>query len=94
MAVRLFLSRHDVAAAQAHPRWIIDNLADPQAAVRVEESTPEDIIRGLQERGHRVEVAEGLQGGWGPVGVIKVSSEGSVDAAADPRVGTASAETL
>lgn len=94
MAVRLFLSTHDVATAQAHPRWIIDNLADPQAAVRVEESTPEDVVAGLQERGHRVEIAEGLQGGWGPVGVIKVSPDGSVDAAADPRVGTASAETL
>ena len=94
MAVRLFLSRHDVATAQAHPRWIIEDLADPQSAVRVEESTSEDVIRGLQERGHRVEIAEGLQSGWGPVGAIKVSPEGSIDAAADPRVGTASAETV
>lgn len=94
MAVRLFLSTHDVATAQAHPRWIIDNLADPQAAVRVEESTPEEVIAGLQERGHRVEIAEGLQSGWGPVGVIKVSPDGLVEAATDPRVATASAETL
>ena len=94
MAVRLFLSGHDAAAAQAHPRWIIDNLADPEASVQVEESTPGEVIEGLRARGHRVEIAEGLQGGWGPVGVIKVSPDGSIEAAADPRVGTAAAESL
>ncbi|MGH8926055.1 MAG: gamma-glutamyltransferase family protein [Acidimicrobiia bacterium] len=94
MAVHIFRSGHDAANAQAHPRWVIDNLADPDAPVLVEESTTQDVIDGLRARGHQVEVAEGLQSGWGPVGVIKVSPDGSVEAAADPRVATAAAEAL
>jgi gamma-glutamyltranspeptidase/glutathione hydrolase len=94
MAIHLFVSGHDAANAQAHPRWVIDTLADPEARIRVEESTPPEIVEGLRAKGHQVEIAEGLQSGWGPVGVIKVSPDGSVEAAADPRVGTAAAESL
>ncbi|HEX2420071.1 MAG TPA: gamma-glutamyltransferase, partial [Acidimicrobiia bacterium] len=94
MAIHLFVSGHDAATAQAHPRWVIETLADPEARIAVEESTPTEIVDGLRARGHQVEIAKGLQGGWGPVGVIRVSPDGSVEAAADPRVGTAAAESL
>ena len=94
MAIHLFASGHNAANAQAHPRWVIDTLADPEAGIRVEESTSPEIVDGLRAKGHQVEIAEGLQGGWGPVGVIKISPDGTVEAAADPRVGTAAAESL
>lgn len=92
MVVRLFGLQESLAAAQAAPRWVIDDLADPSATVRVESPADEEVIRGLRARGHKVDVVAGLQGGWGPVSVIR--SAPAVEAAADPRAGTASAETL
>jgi gamma-glutamyltranspeptidase/glutathione hydrolase len=92
MAVRMFDEKDSPAEAQAQPRWIIDSLSDPNAPVRVEANTSPAVVAGLRDRGHRVEVAVGVQGGWGPVSVIR--SDGSVEAAADPRVGTTAAEIL
>lgn len=94
MAIHLFAAGHEAATAQAHPRWVIANLADPEAPVLVEQATPAEVVAGLRDRGHRIEVTEGLQGGWGPVGMIIPAKDGSVQAAADPRVATAAAESL
>ncbi|CAN5162835.1 gamma-glutamyltransferase [soil metagenome] len=92
MAIRMFDDHDTPAEAQVQPRWVIEDLGNPDAAVRVEEATPTDIVEGLGRRGHRVEVVAGVQGGWGPVSVIR--SGANVEAAADPRVDTAAAETL
>ena len=90
MAIRMFVEGDSPAEAQTYPRWVIDDLVD--GSVRVEQNTPPEIAAGLQSRGHEVEIVEGVQRGWGPVSVIR--SEDTVEAAADPRVRTAAAETL
>jgi gamma-glutamyltranspeptidase/glutathione hydrolase len=94
MAIHLFASGHSAANAQAHPRWVLDNLSDPDAPVLVEDATSDDVVEGLRSRGHQVEVAKEMQSGWGPVGVIMLAADGGVEAAADPRVATAAADTL
>ncbi|MGI8518199.1 MAG: gamma-glutamyltransferase, partial [Acidimicrobiia bacterium] len=90
MAIRMFVEGDSPAEAQTYPRWVIDDLVDGR--VRMEHNTPPEVVAGLQARGHEVEVVEGVQRGWGPVSVIRSGS--TVEAAADPRVGTAAAETL
>lgn len=92
MAIRMFGEGDSAAEAQTYPRWVIEDLDDPEARVLVEHNTPADIVHGLRERGHGVDIAGEVKGGWGPVSVIR--SEPVVEAAADPRVGTAAAETL
>lgn len=92
MAIRMFGLGDSPAEAQTQPRWVIAEVDDSNGTVRVEESTPAEIVTGLRDRGHPVEVATGVQGGWGPVSVIRAGP--AVEAAADPRVGTAAAETL
>ena len=92
MAIRMFDLGDSPAEAQTQPRWVVEEVDDSDGAVRVEENTPAEIVNGLRERGHPVEVATGVQGGWGPVSVIRAGT--AVEAAADPRVGTAAAETL
>lgn len=74
----------DAAAAQAAPRWTLDELAGTPP-VRVEPGFPE----GLADRGHSVEVTSGPMEGWGPVSVIEVDAGGTRTGAADPRVSTA-----
>ena len=93
MLIHLFASKHPAAGAQAHPRWVIDDLDDADAPVLLEAAVPDEVAKFLEGRGHRVKVMEGMQGGWGPVSVILLGPDG-VEAAADPRVGTASAELL
>lgn len=92
MAIRMFDLGDSPAEAQTQPRWVVEEVDDSDGAIRVEETTPAEIVNGLRERGHPVEVATGVQGGWGPVSVIRAGP--AVEAAADPRVGTAAAETL
>ncbi len=92
MAIRMFDLGDSPAEAQTQPRWVVEDVDDSDGAIRVEESTPAEVVNGLRERGHPVEVATGVQGGWGPVSVIRAGH--GVEAAADPRVGTAAAETL
>ena len=93
MVIHLFASKHPAASAQAHPRWVIEDLGDPEAPLLLEAAVPEDVAQFLADRGHRVEVMEGLRSGWGPVSVILPGPDG-VEAAADPRVATAAAELL
>ena len=77
--------------AIAQPRWTIDGWgAAEQHVIAVEPAIEDRVITGLRERGHRVEVADGWQAGWGPVAAIAVA-DGLVEAAADPRVSTAEA---
>jgi gamma-glutamyltranspeptidase/glutathione hydrolase len=82
-----------IGEAIAQPRWTIDGWgAAEQHVIAVEPAIEDRIVTGLRERGHRVEVADGWQAGWGPVAAIAVA-HGLVEAAADPRVSTANAAT-
>jgi gamma-glutamyltranspeptidase/glutathione hydrolase len=92
MAIRMFAEGDSAAEAQTHPRWTIEQIDDPEAPVLVEADTSPEVVTGLRERGHEVVIVQGVQGGWGPVSVIRVGE--TIEAAADPRVGTASAEVL
>jgi gamma-glutamyltranspeptidase len=88
----MFAEGDSAAEAQTHPRWTIEQIDDPEAPVLVEADTSPEVVTGLRERGHEVVIVQGVQGGWGPVSVIRVGE--TIEAAADPRVGTASAEVL
>jgi gamma-glutamyltranspeptidase/glutathione hydrolase len=90
MAAHLLMGRLSPAEAQQAPRWEIGPTG-PGDAIGVEPWTPGDVVDGLRERGHTVEVVAGSQPGWGPVGVITVDEEDVRTAAADPRVATATA---
>ncbi|HKX73971.1 MAG TPA: gamma-glutamyltransferase family protein [Acidimicrobiia bacterium] len=91
MAIRLFSAGVEPGAAQSRARWMIDAFAAPHPTVAVEAHTPPAIVAGLRERGHRVEVREEVQHGWGPVSVITVDERDLRTAAADPRTDTAAA---
>ncbi len=72
--------------AVAAPRWIVDEWGpDETHAVTVEDRMGEDVIAGLRERGHQVDVAGSWQRGWGPVAAIEVG-DSAVMGAGDPRV--------
>ncbi len=92
MAAHLLLGGMSPAEAQHAPRWEIAPAGFGDAtSLGVEPSTPADVVEGLRQRGHDVEVADESQPGWGPVSVITVDSDGVRTAAADPRVATANA---
>ena len=81
--------------AQARPRWTMDEFSKGSASqVLVEPTVGGEIVSDLESRGHNVTRVEGKTGGWGPVSVITVSSDGLRTAAADPRVDTSSALAL
>lgn len=91
MAIRIFHGQLDPAAAQARPRWVIDNLAAHESTIAVEDHTPLKTVAGLASLGHEVDVRRQTQHGWGPVSVITVDEKGLRNIAADPRVDTAHA---
>lgn len=85
---------HDAApaVAMAAPRWMVP-LPRLGAGSRVdlEPGVTEEIVAGLERRGHAVERLDVPQAGWGPMSVIRIGADGLRRAAADPRVDTASA---
>jgi gamma-glutamyltranspeptidase/glutathione hydrolase len=92
MAALLFVAGLGPAAAQAQPRWHIDEAAGDGASVVVAESRmPEDVVAGLGLLGHSISAGPALSPGWGPVAVIAVAPDGTRTGAADPRVATARA---
>jgi gamma-glutamyltranspeptidase/glutathione hydrolase len=70
--------------AQGRPRWTIDHRGE----VAVESHTPASTVDALGKLGHKVRRVTGVQGGWGPVSIIRQSKAGQRTAAADPRVAT------
>jgi gamma-glutamyltranspeptidase/glutathione hydrolase len=83
VAATSLLAGAEPEAALRRPRWILD--ADE---VRVEGRMPDRIVAELAQRGHSVTVAGDLEPGWGPVSMIRLAPDGSLGAAADPRVAT------
>lgn len=93
VAALLFASDRSPAQAQDAPRWTIAaaNEGATNSIVDVESSLPAQVLDGLALRGHTVQPQAHRMGGWGPVSVIDVDSNGLRTAAADPRIDTATA---
>ncbi len=92
MAALLFVAGLGPAAAQAQPRWHIEEAAaDGGSVVLVESRMPEDLVAGLRRLGHAATGGPALAAGWGPVSVVSVAADGTRVGAADPRVATARA---
>ncbi|MBA2336682.1 MAG: gamma-glutamyltransferase [Acidimicrobiia bacterium] len=72
------------AEAMRRPRWVVED-----GTVQVESRMPAEVVAGLRARGHPVAQVGAWEEGWGPVAVV-AESAGTVSAAADPRVSTAS----
>lgn len=92
LAQSLIGHNHDAASAMSHPRWA-SGLTGPSSLpslVQVEPGTPEAVTEGLTQRGHRVELLDFPQPGWGPMSAITVAKDLRTGVA-DPRVDTATA---
>lgn len=88
--------RIDPATAMAIPRWSTE-VPHPGAdtpTVLLEAGAPDSVVSSLRAKGHRVEVTNYPQSGWGPMSVITVGNDGLRTAAADPRVDTTNAGVL
>ncbi|MFH1331069.1 MAG: gamma-glutamyltransferase [Actinomycetota bacterium] len=93
-AALLFVAGLGPEAAQAQPRWHMEDDAAGNSSVFVAESRmPEDLVAGLRRLGHTVAPGPPLAADWGPVSVVAVAADGTRTAAADPRVATAQAAT-
>ncbi len=92
MAAAMLLARLDPAAAQALPRWHIEDTgaAEP-SVVSVEAGMSEDVVTGLAAAGHTIAPGPEAAVGWGPVSVVSIEA-GIRRGAADPRVSTAAAD--
>lgn len=93
MAALLFASGRSPGHAQDAPRWTISTANErvTSSLVDVESSTPAQVSEGLRRRGHTVQTQAHRMGGWGPMSVIDINTDGLRTAAADPRVDTATA---
>lgn len=92
MAALVFAAGLSPAAAQAQPRWHIEEAAaDGGSVVLVESRMPEDLVAGLRRLGHTLVAGPALAAAWGPVSVVAIAADGARVGAADPRVATARA---
>lgn len=91
LAARAILGGADLADAQEAPRWTISDFGPGSGSqVSLEPDVPEDVVKGLADRGHSLEQLERRQPGWGPMSIIELDGT-ERRAAADPRVDTATA---
>ncbi len=76
------------------PRWAVtapastgfDTWVDPDAThVSIEADAPAGWAEVLRERGHVVDIADGITGGFGHAQLIEVCPDGTLAGAADPR---------
>ncbi|MGH8927491.1 MAG: gamma-glutamyltransferase, partial [Acidimicrobiia bacterium] len=91
LAIRILRAGIDPADAQSRPRWMLEPFDGDRPTLAVEADTPTSTVDDLARRGHAVSVRESPQHGWGPISVITVNERGLRNAAADPRVDTATA---
>jgi gamma-glutamyltranspeptidase/glutathione hydrolase len=91
MAALVLHAGLDPAAAQAAPRWNIDEPGTGPSLLVVEPGMPEEVVTGLTARGHAITPGPARTPGWGPVSLITIDEGGRRAAAADPRVTTATA---
>ncbi len=91
LAANLMGRRLEAAAAMAYPRWASDFSGSPAgSSIQVEPGTPDEVVSGLEQKGHRIQRLDFPQAGWGPMSAINVV-DGLRTGAADPRVDTATA---
>jgi gamma-glutamyltranspeptidase/glutathione hydrolase len=78
--------------SQSMPRW---SMSQPEpgtdSAIEVESRFAASTVRGLEQRGHDVTVADPYEAGWGPISAIDVGGERK--GSADPRISTSAALT-
>jgi gamma-glutamyltranspeptidase/glutathione hydrolase len=91
MAALVLHAGLDPAAAQAAPRWKIDDPGAGPSLLVVEPGMPEGVVAGLTARGHTVTPGPARTPGWGPISIVTIDDGGRRSAAADPRVTTATA---
>ena len=89
VAAHLCVAGDRPGAAQDRPRWTTEVLSG-NSRIRVEARMSESARNDLSRRGHSIEVAGELKGGWGPVSLIAVDGDGLRTGAPDPRVDTTS----
>jgi gamma-glutamyltranspeptidase/glutathione hydrolase len=89
VAAHLFVSGDEPGVAQARPRWTTADLSG-SSRIEVEARIPTETVTELRRRGHDIAVAGPLEGGWGPVSMITVRTDGLRTGAPDPRVDTTS----
>jgi gamma-glutamyltranspeptidase/glutathione hydrolase len=105
LAARLLAAGESPATAVHAARWVLhpdsstsngfDTWTSPNGRiVAVEDHAPGGWATGLEERGHRVRVQPGLDGGFGHAHAITIDAEGLRRAAADPRTFVGSAAAL
>ena len=91
VGARAIVGALDLDDAQRSPRWTVADFGPGESSGPVlEPETPGPVIRGLEQRGHRIEIAESAQPGWGPVSIIGLDHD-TRSAASDPRVDTTTA---
>lgn len=91
MAARLIRADIEPGAAQALPRWAMDEFGPgSRSRLAIEPGVAPALVADLRSRGHQVEQLTTLQPGWGPISVIGLAGDTRV-AAADPRVDTTAA---
>lgn len=79
----------DPTEAQASPRWALDDFGPGDgSSPQFEDTIAGEVVEGLSVRGHAVTRVP-AQRAWGPVSIIRRDSDGTLHAAADPRVSTA-----
>jgi gamma-glutamyltranspeptidase/glutathione hydrolase len=94
VAARAILAGHDLEAAQAAPRWTIEEFGPyTESRLRVEPGIAPATVDRLAGMGHRLDVLGAHQRGWGPVSVIEVDGP-VLKTARDPRVETTEAEVV
>ncbi len=89
LAANILYLGMDPMQAQSMPRWALEYFG-PAAYSRpeLEDTMPAEVVAGLGARGHYPVVVP-AQPSWGPVSIIRVQSDGTRQAAADPRISTA-----
>jgi gamma-glutamyltranspeptidase/glutathione hydrolase len=94
LLTRLLRHGKHAGAVIGAPRWVLssgsahgfDTWVEPdQVTVAVEEDAGPGWAAGLRDRGHAVEVVNGLAGGFGHAQLIEVGDDGMRVGAADPR---------
>lgn len=91
MAALILAAGMSPSEAQRVRRWHAEGRNRYRSVLACEVGMPEEVVAGLRARGHSVEPGPRLRPGWGPVSVVTVAPDGTRRAAADPRVGTATA---
>lgn len=89
LGARAIGAGRDLDDAQADPRWTLDEFGPgSDSSLSVEPGITQTVLEVLTAKGHQFSVADGPQGGWGPMSIIDVAKG---RAAADPRVDTTAA---